>query len=259
MSKIICFLNQKGGVGKTTSTINVAACLAEKNYKTLIIDLDPQANSSQVYSTTSDTDPSIYDLLIQRNKSTEKLESIIKKTYIKQLDIIPSNVLLSSAEIELVNIHGRETILKRLIQKEKSIFETYQYILIDCPPSLGLLTVNAIMASNHLLVPLHADIFSLTGLTLLIETVSKLQSIFEINCTILGFFFTQVIAHQSMFKEAYELCKENYNKDLFETYIRNNSAIDHANATSQSVIHFAPQSISSQDYINLTKEILSKT
>ncbi len=259
MSKIICFLNQKGGVGKTTSVINISACLAENNFKTLIIDMDPQANSSQVYYDISDSDPSIYDLLIQRNKKTSQLTDIIKKTYINNLDIIPANVLLSSAEIDLVNIHGRETVLKRLISKEKKIFNDYDYILLDCPPSLGLLTVNSIMASNHLMIPLHADIFSLTGLTLLIETVNKLQTIFETKCTILGFFFTQVVTNQSMFKEAFELCKENYNNDLFDTYIRNNSAIDHANATAQSVIHFAPQSISSLDYQNITKELISKT
>ena len=258
MPKTICFLNQKGGVGKTTSVINVGACLADLNKKVLIIDFDPQANTSQVYYTISDNEPSIYNYIMQTTDKKSSINAIKKNTYIENLDILPANVLLSSAEIELINVHGRETILKRQLHKDKDLFKEYDYILIDCPPSLGILTVNAIMASDRLLIPLHADIFSLTGLSLLIETITNLQSIFETNCTILGFFFTQVVPNQSMFKEAYELCEETYSKNLFKSFIRNNSAIDHANATSQSVIHFAPQSTSSIDYKNLTLELIEK-
>ena len=268
MTKIISFVNQKGGVGKTTSVINISASLAHtfnknKKNKILMLDMDPQANTSQIYTSTTDGDLSIYNLLVDEHQTKEKnkeidMKTLIQTTYIENLDIIPSNVLLSSAEIELVNIHGRETILKRILKNNKDFLSKYDYIIIDCQPSLGLLTINSIIAADYLMVPIHADVFSLTGLQLLSETIEKLQSIFEINTTILGFFFTQVNQQETLFKEAFELCKNSYPNLLFNQFIRNNTAIDHANATDQSVIHFAPNASSSKDYKQLTKEFLSK-
>ena len=258
MTKIISFVNQKGGVGKTTSVINISAALAHtqkksKKQKILVIDMDPQANTSQIFTSTTDGDLSIYNLLIQEHQNTEKsnqidIKNLVQTTYIDNLHIIPSNVLLSSAEVELVNIHGRETILKRILKKNKTFLSNYDFILIDCQPSLGLLTINSIIASDFLMVPLQADVFSLTGVDLLTDTISKLQHIFEIDCTILGLFFTQVQKNASLFKEAYNLCQENYGSLVFNTYIRNNITIDHANAMDQSIIDFDPNSTSAQDF-----------
>ncbi len=268
MTTIISFVNQKGGVGKTTSVINVSAVLAQmtknqKKNKVLVIDMDPQANTSQIFTSISDNDLSIYNLLIKQNQNTNgtkeiTIENLIQPTYIENLNIIPSNVLLSSAEIELVNIHGRETILKRILKENKKFLDVYDFIIIDCQPSLGLLTINSIIASDYLMVPLQADVFSLTGVDLLTDTISKLQNIFEIDCTILGLFFTQVQKNASLFKEAYELCQENYGKLVFQSYIRNNITIDHANAMDQSIVDFDPNSNSAQDYISITKELVNK-
>jgi len=259
MTNIISFVNQKGGVGKTTSTINIATALSKLNHKTLIIDMDPQANSTQVLTTVVDSDPSIYDLLFPQ-KTTKKIsfKEVKQSTYIKNLDILPSNVLLSSAEIDLVNEHARETVLKRCLKEHAKEIKKYDFILIDCQPSLGLLTINSIITADYLIVPIHADVFSLTGLELLTQTIQKLQEVFEINTTILGFFFTQVNIKATLFKEAHELCKYTYPNLLFETFIRSNSVIDQANATDQSVIDFAPSSSSAIDYKNLAKELISK-
>lgn len=260
MTTIISFVNQKGGVGKTTSTINTASALSKLNFKTLIIDMDPQANSTQVLTTTADSDPSIYDLLFpSKSTNKSKFKDVKQPTYIKNVDILPATVLLSSAEIDLVNEHARETVLKRCLKAHAKQIKSYDFILIDCQPSLGLLTINSIITANYLMVPIHADVFSLTGLELLTQTIKKLQDVFEINTTILGFFFTQVNIKATLFKEAHELCKYTYPNLLFDTFIRSNSVIDQANATDQSVLDFAPSSSSAIDYKNLAKELVSKT
>ena len=258
MTKTISFVNQKGGVGKTTSVINIAACLAEKDASVLIIDMDPQGNTTQVYSNITDDDDSVYNLLINKQKKPLSIKSLKKNTYIKKVDLLPSNVLLSSAELDLVTKTNRENVLKNVLKTNHKDCNDYDYILIDCQPSLGLLTINSIMASDSIMVPLHADIFSLTGLELLTQTITKLQTIFETNATILGFFFTQVNKKESLFNEAYDLCSETYPSQLFKSYITTSTTIDQANATGQSVIHLSPHSNPSTDYRNLTIELMKK-
>jgi len=258
MTKTISFVNQKGVVGKTTSVINIAACLAEKNVRVLIIDMDPQANTTQVYAPITDNDDSMYNLLLQNSQKPQSIESLKKETYIKNVDLLPANVLLSSAELDLVTKKNREFILKNILKENHDICKNYDYILIDCQPSLGLLTLNSIIASDYLMIPLHADIFSLTGLELITETMRKIQTIYEANTTILGFFFTQVNKKEALFNEAFELCLENYPKQLFKSFINSSETIDQANATGQSVIHLSPQSNPSKDYRELTIELLKK-
>ena len=266
MATVISFVNQKGGVGKTTSVINVGAALAQTiatEKRILIIDMDPQANSSQIYASISDDDASIYNLLIQYTEintqaGTNSISSLKQSTYIDKLDILPSNVLLSSAEVDLVHAHGRETILKRILNDHPEFTSRYDMILIDCQPSLGLLTINSMIASDYVVVPLKADVFSLTGLELLTNTVSKLQKVFEIDTTIAGFFFTEANQQESMFKESFKLCKENYGSLLFDTFISNSVAIDHANAMGQSIIDFDSGNSAAQDYINLANELVEK-
>jgi chromosome partitioning protein len=270
MTTIISFVNQKGGVGKTTSVINIAAALAEseavrkQNKRILILDMDPQGNSSQIYATITDKDLSIYNLLIQQgqyNPENKKvnIKALTQTTYIENLDILPSNVLLSSAELDLVNTHARETTLKRILKEDTDFINQYEYILIDCQPSLGLLTVNSIVASDFIVIPLKADVFSLTGVELLTNTVEKLQKIFEIDTTIAGFFFTEVNQNESMFKESYDLCKQNYGKLLFNSVIRDSVTIDHANAMGQSIVNFDSAGGAALDYVALSKELVKKT
>tara|TARA_B100000427_G_scaffold70089_1_gene56458 strand:+ start:611 stop:1393 length:783 start_codon:yes stop_codon:yes gene_type:complete len=258
MTKTIAFVNQKGGVGKSTSVINVAACLANKDKSVLIIDMDPQGNTTQVYSNITDDDDSIYNLLLKKPTEKITIKSLKKNTYINDVDLLPSNVLLSSAELELVNKKHRESTLKNILKENKVHCDDYDYILLDCQPSLGLLTLNSIIASNYVMVPLHADIFSLTGLELLTKTIRKIQTIYEANTTILGFFFTQVNTKEPLFQEAYDLCLETYPDHLFNTYISAGQTIDQANATGQSVIHLSPSSKPAKDYQNLTIELMKK-
>jgi len=259
MTKTISFVNQKGGVGKSTSVINIAACLAKQKKSVLIIDMDPQGNTTQVYSNITDDDQSIYNLLVKNTANQISIQSLKQKTYIKNVDLLPSNVLLSSAELDLVNKKNRESILKNSLKENKKDWKHYDYILIDCQPSLGLLTINSIMASDYVMVPLHADIFSLTGLELLTQTLTNVQKTFESNTTILGFFFTQVNKKEPLFKEAYELCLETYPNHLFKSYISTSPTIDQSNATGQSVIHLSPNSNPSKDYQSLTIELMKKS
>jgi chromosome partitioning protein len=271
MPTIISFVNQKGGVGKTTSVINIGAALAQlatakkKKKRVLIVDMDPQANSSQVLGSASDDDASVYHLLMGYSNNFDgasddriSFDDLRESTYIDGLDILPANVLLSSAELDLVNAHGREMILKRIFKENKAVLSDYDFVLIDSQPSLGLLTVNSIVASDYVVVPLKADVFSLKGLDMLSNTVTKLQKVFDIETTILGLFFTQVGLNETMFKESYKLCKRNYDELLFSTSIRSNVRVDQANAMDQSIIDFDRKSSSAQDYLVFTKELLKR-
>ena len=256
MTCVISFVNQKGGVGKTTSSLNVSAVLANQGKKVLLVDMDPQGNATQVYSNVTDDDLSVFDLITKTanlSKSEISINDVIQSTYIDSLDILPSNVLLSSAEVDLISVHGRETVLKRMFKEYLTEKLKYDYIIIDSPPSLGLLTINSIVASDYVVVPLKADIFSLKGLELINETVTKLQDIFEIDTTILGMFFTQVFPKEAMFKESFDLCNVNYNERLFGNFITHTNSIDQANAMSQSVTDFDSNSKSSEDYIFVYK------
>ncbi|RAP33812.1 hypothetical protein DID75_00810 [Candidatus Marinamargulisbacteria bacterium SCGC AG-410-N11] len=269
MPSIIALVNQKGGVGKTTSAINISASIAKtlqnqnSTKRVLLVDMDPQANATQIFSTTTDNDISIYNLLMNYSntksaKSDVNITKLTQSTYIENLDICPSNVLLSSADLDLVNIHGRETVLKRIFKDNEDTLSKYEYIIIDCQPSLGLLTINSIVAADNLIVPLKADVFSLTGLELLLETVNNLQSVFDIDSTLLGFFFTQVNNRESMFQESFSLCNEYYGSLLFQEYIRNNVGIDHANAMDQSIIDYDINCTAAQDYLNLSHSLINR-
>ena len=192
MSTIISFVNQKGGVGKTTSVINIAAALteSEKNKnskKILIIDMDPQGNSSQIYATITDNDLSIYNLLIQQSQSNNQnkkinIQELTQSTYIKNLDILPSNVLLSSAELDLVNTHARETTLKRILKENSDFLSQYDYILIDCQPSLGILTVDHANAMGQSIVDFDSeDNAAIDYKSLCKELINKTQSSYLIT------------------------------------------------------------------------------
>jgi chromosome partitioning protein len=182
MSKIIAITNQKGGVGKTTTAINLSSLLAAAEKKTLLIDIDPQANSSSGLSIVKHS-PSIYDVLI----GNEDIKNVVIESYMPFLDLVPSNINLVGAEIEMVGLPQRETILKKRLA---DIYESYEYILIDCPPSLGLLTLNALTASRSVLIPVQCEYFALEGLGQLLNTVNIVKQHFNPDLAIEGVLLT---------------------------------------------------------------------
>ena len=182
MARIITIANQKGGVGKTTTDINLSSCLASAEKKVLLIDIDPQANSSSGVSV-HDHSPSIYEVII----GTREIEDVIINTYMPYLDLLPSNINLVGAEIEMVDMEGRENLLGKMINK---ISDNYEYIIIDCPPSLGLLTLNALSTSNSVLIPVQCEYFALEGLGQLLNTINIVKQHYNRELTIEGVLLT---------------------------------------------------------------------
>jgi chromosome partitioning protein len=248
MSKIISISNHKGGVGKTTSTINIGAALAALKKKVLLIDLDPQANLSQSLGVTA-PEKTIYGAL----RGDYALEAI---NIVDRLDIIASTLDLSGAEIELSGEAGREYILKELLDPIRS---SYDFILIDSPPSLGLLTINALTASTELIIPLQAQYLALQGLTKLIEIVEKIQKRLNKELRLGGVFITQFDARKVLNRDVAEAIQERYPKELLSSKIRDNIALAEAPALGLDIFRYAPKSYGAEDYKNLAKEIIKRT
>jgi len=248
MSKIISISNHKGGVGKTTSTINIGAALAALKKKVLLIDLDPQANLSQSLGVTA-PEKTIYGAL----RGDYALEAI---NIVDRLDIIASTLDLSGAEIELSGEAGREYILKELLDPIRS---SYDFILIDSPPSLGLLTINALTASTELIIPLQAQYLALQGLTKLIEIVEKIQKRLNKELRLGGVFITQFDARKVLNRDVAEAIQERYPKELLSSKIRDNIALAEAPAMGLDIFRYAPKSYGAEDYKNLAKEIIKRT
>ena len=248
MSKIISISNHKGGVGKTTSTINIGAALAALKKKVLLIDLDPQANLSQSLGVTA-PEKTIYGAL----RGDYALEAI---NIVDRLDIIASTLDLSGAEIELSGEAGREYILKELLDPIRG---SYDFILIDSPPSLGLLTINALTASTELIIPLQAQYLALQGLTKLIEIVEKIQKRLNKELRLGGVFITQFDARKVLNRDVAEAIQERYPKELLSSKIRDNIALAEAPALGLDIFRYSPKSYGAEDYKNLAKEIIKRT
>lgn len=245
MSKILSISNHKGGVGKTTSAINLGAGLRELNQKVLLIDLDPQANLSQSLAITEPL-KNIYGAL----RGEYKLQPI---EILKGMDLIPSTLDLSGAEIELAGEAGREYILKEILEPLKA---SYDFIIIDNPPSLGLLTINSFTASDEILIPLQAQYLALQGLTKLMEVIEKIKKRLNRDLKIGGVFITQYDNRKILNRDVVTTI-ENYFKDnLFETKIRDNVALAEAPAKGMDIFRYNPKSYGAEDYLALSKEIL---
>lgn len=252
MGKVIALANQKGGVGKTTSAINLAASLAVLEKKVLLIDADPQANAtSGTGFDLRNINTSIYECLIDE---VNPIDTIIKSE-IDGLDLIPSHIDLVGAEIEMLNLPNREKILKGVIEKVR---DNYDYILIDCSPSLGLITVNALSAADSVIIPVQCEYFALEGLGKLLNTIKIIQTRLNPELKIEGFLLTMYDARLRLSNQVVDEVKKHFQSMVFETIIQRNVKLSEAPSYGKPVILYDAASTGSTNYLNLARELLKK-
>ena len=250
MAKVISVANQKGGVGKTTTAINLASSLAAAEKKTLLIDIDPQANSSSGLSVHNHT-PSVYEVLI----GTQDINDVIIETYMPYLDLLPSNINLVGAEIEMVDMDDREMLFKNAISK---IRENYEYIIIDCPPSLGLLTLNSLSGSDSVIIPVQCEYFALEGLGQLLNTINIVKQHYNKNLTIEGVVLTMFDVRLRLSQQVAEEVRKYFGDKVFNTIIHRNVRISEAPSFGKPVILYDAISTGSKNYIELASELLER-
>ena len=252
MGRIIAIANQKGGVGKTTTAINLSASLAEKGRKVLAIDMDPQGNmSSGLGLDKNSIDGTIYDMII----GEADVEEVIHKNTIENLDILPSNVDLSAVEIEMIDVENKEFVVKNAIQK---IRDNYDYVIIDCPPSLSLLTVNAMTTADSVLVPIQCEYYALEGLSQLIHTVELVKDRLNPVLEIEGVVFTMYDARTNLSLQVVENVKDNLEQNIYKTIIPRNIRLAEAPSFGTPINQYDPRSAGAESYMRLAEEVISK-
>ena len=253
MGKIIAIANQKGGVGKTTTTVNLAASLGVLEKKVLLIDADPQANaSSGLGIDVESVEKGTYQLL-EHNCIAEEA---IQKTSSPHVDIIPAHIDLVASEIELVHVEKREYMLQKALE---SIKNNYDYILIDCAPSLGLLTLNALTAANSIIIPIQCEYFALEGLGKLLNTIKSVQRIHNANLDIEGLLLTMYDSRLRLSNQVVEEVQNHFHDMVFKTIIQRNVRLSEAPSYGESIINYDVNSKGASNYLSLAKEIISKT
>ena len=252
MSKVIALANQKGGVGKTTTSINLAAALGREGKKVLLIDADPQANTSSGLGVEiRDLDKTIYECLVN---GIDPHTAIIR-TNAKNLSLIPSHIDLVGAEIEMLNMEQRELLLKRLLQP---IRDEYDYILIDCSPSLGLITVNALTASDSVIIPVQCEFFALEGIAKLLNTIKIIKSKLNPALKIEGFLLTMFNNRLRLSNQVYEEVKRHFGDLVFNTVISRNVRLSEAPSHGLSVLDYDPHSKGARNYSALAQELIKR-
>jgi len=251
MARIICITNQKGGVGKTTTTVNLASCLAAIEKKTLLVDMDPQGNStSGVGLDKTQCEPNIYHVLM----GDAELLSALRPTEMKKLFCLPSNSHLTGAEVELVSMEEREVRLKKALATVEADFD---YILIDCPPSLGFLTLNALVAAQSVLIPVQSEYYALEGLSSLVETVERVRESLNPDLRIEGALLTMYDSRTKLAGQVSEEVRKFFGEKVYNTVIPRNVQLSESPSFGKPIILYDIRSSGAQAYLNLTKEIVA--
>jgi chromosome partitioning protein len=252
LSRIIAIANQKGGVGKTTTAVNLSSCLAAAEQKTLLIDMDPQANStSGLGIERAETESSVYDVLIGNKSVTE----VVRSTDLRFLNVVASSIALVGAEVELVSMVARESRLKEALER---IREDYAYIIIDCPPSLGLLTINALTAAYSVLVPIQCEYYALEGRGQLMNTIKLVQQRLNRSLRIEGVLLTMYDGRLNLSKQVSEEVRNHFNEKVYETIISRNVRLSEAPSFGKPIILYDILSTGAENYMSLTKEVMSQ-
>jgi chromosome partitioning protein len=247
---VVCIANQKGGVGKTTTAVNLSACIAEKGHRVLLVDLDPQGNATSGVGVNHDrVESSVYDVLM----NDTSVQEAVQNTCIKNLYVLPSNIQLAGAEIELVSAMAREHILSHQLDVVKPL---YDYVFIDCPPSLGLLTLNALTASDTVLVPIQCEYYALEGLTQLMNTVRLVKKRLNPNLEIEGVVLTMLDARTKLGLQVVDEVKKFFSQKVYATIIPRNVRLGEAPSFGQPINLYDPRSAGALAYESLAEDFL---
>lgn len=252
MGRIIAVANQKGGVGKTTTAINLSACLATKGKRVLAVDMDPQGNMTSGLSVDKDmVEHTVYDILIGQ----ADVEEVLQREVFENLDVLPTNIDLSGAEIELIDAENKEYILRDAINKVR---DNYDFIIIDCPPSLSMLTINAMTTADTVLVPIQCEYYALEGLSQLIRTIELVKTRLNEKLEMEGVVFTMYDARTNLSLQVVENVKDNLNQTIYKTIIPRNIRLAEAPSHGLPINYYDPKSTGSESYMLLADEVIHK-